>query len=366
MWLQMESRNPAGTGKDRAVQYMLRRAMSHARYRPGVPIVEGTSGSTGIALALQCRALGLPVHLVLPDDQAAEKRQLLEKLGAHVSVVQCCSISNGNHYVHAARRLADDLGGIFINQFENKANFRAHYETTGPELWHQLQSLVSESSERALGRPPLDAFVMGAGTGGTIAGVSRFLKERCAQMNAEKRRRGGSGDDARVRIVLADPVGSSLLQKVRYGVCYTAQQAERQLRRHRYDSIVEGVGLDRVTQNFEEALIDDAYCVSDQQILDMAHWLLRHEGLFVGSSSAMNVAVAVRTAAQLRAMDGAHKAAPVVATIVCDDGYRHLSRFWNAEYITKYNLSWPADAADMPPADGGRDPLIQSLLTTDD
>ncbi len=159
-YLQMESMNPGGTGKDRAVKYMLEAAKEHPNYRAGVDIFEGTSGSTGIALAFQCNSLGLNLHVVMPDDQAEEKRVMLEKLGAKVTVVPCCAIANANHYVNTARRMATLVGGIFIDQFENMANFQAHYRGTGPEIYRQCG-----------GR--LDAFVMSAGTGGTIAGVSR-------------------------------------------------------------------------------------------------------------------------------------------------------------------------------------------------
>ena len=152
--------NPGGTGKDRVARALLDSAKNHPSYRPGVDIVEGTSGSTGIALACQCRALGVQLHVVMPDDQANEKRILLERLGAKVVVVPTCAIANANHYVNAARKLAVQLNGIFLDQFENIANYQAHLETTGPEIWNQTQG-------------KLDAFVMSSGTGGTIAGVSR-------------------------------------------------------------------------------------------------------------------------------------------------------------------------------------------------
>jgi cysteine synthase A len=128
--------------------------------KPGMDVVEGTSGSTGIALAYQCNARGYPLHIVMPDDQAMEKRQVLKNLGANVVVVPACAISSKDHYVNTARRLAEKLGGVFINQFENVANYQVHYKVTGPEIWHQLQGKI-------------DGFVMSSGTGGTIAGVSR-------------------------------------------------------------------------------------------------------------------------------------------------------------------------------------------------
>jgi cysteine synthase A len=214
----MESLNPSGTGKDRAVQSMLRMARQHPNFGPGVRLVEGTSGSTGIALAFQCNAMStggphdsdrVQLHIVMPDDQAEEKRALLEKLGAQVVVTPCCAIANKDHYVNRARRLAQELdsegrwevdplaagieeptnnssgssacgsgsqqpkrrvnGAIFMDQFENEANFLAHYEGTGPEIWRQ----TGQQLERISGNKRLHAFVMSAGTGGTIAGVSK-------------------------------------------------------------------------------------------------------------------------------------------------------------------------------------------------
>lgn len=137
--------------------------------------------------------------------------------------------------------------------------------------------------------------------------------------------------------MLADPFGSSLANKVNYNVCYTSQQAERKIRKHRYDSIVEGVGLDRLTENFSKALIDKAITIPDQELLLTAHWLMLNEGLFVGSSSALNVAVAIETALSLPIDSN-------IVTVICDNGYRHLSRLWNPEYVAKeYNLTWPKE-----------------------
>lgn len=162
--------NPGGTGKDRAAKYILQDAMrkhkSHFSFGtlsstvPPPAMFEGTSGSTGIALACLCNAMSLKLHVVMPDDQADEKRFLLERLGVTVTVVPCCGISNKGHYVNTAKRMAAESGGVFLDQFENIANFQAHYDTTGPEIWKQTNGEI-------------DAFVMSAGTGGTIAGVSR-------------------------------------------------------------------------------------------------------------------------------------------------------------------------------------------------
>ena len=170
-----------------------------------------------------------------------------------------------------------------------------------------------------------DAFVMSAGTGGSLAGVSRCWKER---------------SHGAVRVFLVDPPGSALYNKVKHGVCYASQQRERGVRRHRYDTIAEGIGLDRVTANFAEARVDDAWAVSDQEALDMAHFLLHHEGLFVGSSTAMNVVGAVLAARQL---GPGH----TVVTVLCDGGHRHLTRCWNPEFVAGVEgLLWPAAPPD--------------------
>jgi cysteine synthase len=246
----------------------------------------------------------------MPDDQSEEKRRLLTSLGAKVRVVPACAISNRDHYVNTAKRLAEEIGGIFVDQFENLANFEAHYKTTGPEIWNQTAGQV-------------DAFVMSAGTGGTLAGVSQFLKEKKGNL---------------VRIVLADPQGSSLLRKVTHGVCFTPEQSERRIRKHRYDSIAEGVGLDRITANFDRAKIDTAVTIGDQELVLMAHWLLQNEGLFVGSSSALNIAAACQVA---RDLGPGH----TIVTVVCEGGVRGASRFWNKEYLASRGLVWPVSGS---------------------
>eukprot|EP00971_Amphidinium_carterae_P336265 6472524-Amphidinium_carterae.1 len=205
----------------------------------------------------------------MPDDQAEEKVQLLRRLGAEVELVRPASIVSPDHYVNVARRRAHELdatGGLFADQFENLANYKAHFEGTGPELWEQCDHR-------------LDAFVMSAGTGGTIVGTGSFLKQQAPEIG----------------VYLADVPGSSLLRKVTHGVLYAPEQQERTVRRHRTDTIAEGIGLDRLTANFAKGLaehnpcggcIDGAVYVSDQEALEMARFLLDHEGLFLGSSAA--------------------------------------------------------------------------------
>uniref|UniRef100_A0A7S2RC68 Tryptophan synthase beta chain-like PALP domain-containing protein n=1 Tax=Rhizochromulina marina TaxID=1034831 RepID=A0A7S2RC68_9STRA len=308
--------NPGGTGKDRIALAMIEEAERRGQLAPGGTVVEGTSGSTGIALAALCACRGYRCVIVMPDDQSPEKQRLLRQFGAEVLVVRTASISNPQHYVNVARKLAKGEevaghhlpgGGYFTDQFETLANYHAHVATTGPELWQQTQGQCH-------------AFVMSAGTGGTIAGVSRFLKSK----------------NPGIKVVLADPPGSSLFHFVKHGVCWAPQQSERTVRRHRYDTIAEGIGLDRLTRNIQEAEIDDAIAVSDQEALYMAHYLLKHEGLLVGSSSAINVVAAIRFAKEV-------PPGSTVATVLCDSGQRHLNRFWNPQYATAppYNLSWP-------------------------
>jgi cysteine synthase A len=288
------------------------------RSRTGGLCVEGTSGSTGISLATLCAARGHACLVVLPDDQASEKKAILTTLGAVVHVVPNAAISNPNHYFNIARHVAEIartrfcISAVFMNQFENEANFRVHYSTTGPELYNQC--------------PQMDAFVMSSGTGGTIAGVAKYLK---------------SVVQNKCRVVLVDPPGSALYHRIHHGVAYAPQQRERAMKRHRYDTLAEGIGLDRMTHNFGLGVdcVDDAIRVSDQEAVDMAHWLLRNEGLWVGSSSAMNVTGAVRVASSLP--EGS-----TVVTVICDAGSRHVTRFWNADFIREWGLVWPGDEAE--------------------
>ena len=205
----------------------------------------------------------------MPSDQAIEKTDLLLKLGATVDRVQPAPIVDQAHFVNQARNLAAEHTadpnkpgrGFFANQFETEANWRAHYEGTGPEIFEQ--------SGRAL-----DAFVAGAGTGGTISGVAKFLKSNLPN----------------ITIVLADPTGSGLFNKIKHGVMFHSKEKEGTRRRHQVDTIVEGIGLTRSTANFEAGreLIDDAVRVTDAQALAMARWLVEKDGIFIGSSSAVN------------------------------------------------------------------------------
>ncbi|KAM4058436.1 pyridoxal-phosphate dependent enzyme [Hirsutella rhossiliensis] len=299
--------NGAGNSpKDRVALGIIRQAEADGLLTPhrGDTIYEGTVGSTGISLATLARARGYRAHICMPDDQSLEKSDLLLHLGAAVERVPVAPITSPDHFVNLARRraaqhaqsAADGSRGFFANQFESPANWRAHLHTTGPEILSQTDGA-------------LDAFVAGAGTGGTISGLARYLK-----LEAKL---------ARIRVVLADPQGSGLYNKVKHGVMYSSTEREGTRRRQQVDSIVEGVGINRVTNNFEAGrdLIDDAVKVSDDQACRMARWLVERDGIFVGSSSSVNCVAAVVTAMSL-------PAGSRVVTVLCDSGTRHLSKFW--------------------------------------
>jgi cysteine synthase A len=271
----------------------------------------------------------------MPDDVAIDKVLVLERLGATVERVRPASIIDENQFVNAARRRAHDFGrvdlvseadelvstqaaegegrasldakprGFFADQFENESNFMAHYEGTGPEIVRQTGGRY-------------DAFVSGAGTGGTISGTGRALKDA----------------NAACRVVLADPEGSGLFNRVKYGVMFAPQESEGTKRRHQVDTIVEGIGINRVTRNFEagERIIDDAYRISDAEAVAMSRYLVLHDGLFLGSSSACNLVACVRLAKRLP------KGSRIV-TILCDSGARHQSKFWSDEYLTKHGIT---------------------------
>ncbi|CAM9146029.1 unnamed protein product [Ascophyllum nodosum] len=305
--VKVEYLNPGGTSKDRIAASMINDAEASGELTEGGTVVEGTSGSTGICLASLCRAKGYRCVIVMPDDQAEEKVNLLRTFGAEVIQVRTASIANPENYINVAARIASERpGAVFMDQFETMANLKAHLANTGPEIWEQTG-----------GR--LDAFVMGAGTGGCLAGVSTFL-----------RRKG-----CHAKLYLVDPPGSALFNRVRYGVCYSSQMSEKEVRKHRYDTIAEGIGNDHVTGNFAKAVLDDAFRVSDQEAVYMAHYLLRNEGLFVGCSSAMNCVGAILAA---RRLGPGHR----IVTVLCDSGSRGVSRFWSREFVEARRLDWPS------------------------
>jgi len=285
--------NPGGSVKDRAAKFIIEDAERQGRLKAGGVLVEGTAGNTGIALALLGNERDYRSIIVTPDDQSQEKIDLLHTFGADVRIVPTAPFTDDNNYYHVAQRIAEETpNALFCDQFNNPANYRGHYETTGPEIW---QACGGE----------LQAFVASCGTGGTFAGVSRALKERNPQ----------------IRAVVADPMGSALYSYVKSGTLEVVG-----------DSVAEGIGIKRITENFRHAVADDALQIDDRTMVEMAHYLLREEGLFVGGSAALNVAAAARIASDL-------PEASTVVTILCDGGGRYLSRLFNAAWLAENGLT---------------------------
>ena len=284
--------NPGGSVKDRAARGIIEDFEARGLLEPGGVVVEGTAGNTGIGLVLVGNARGYRTIIVMPDDQAAEKYALLRAFGADLRVVEAVPYANEANYYHQARRVAESLpGAVWANQFENTANRDAHETTTGPEIIAQTGGALA-------------AFVTAAGTGGTIAGVGRALKAH----------------DPAIRVVLADPYGSALYSYVKTGELAVEG-----------DSNAEGIGIKRIVANFKDAPVDDAVRVDDRALTEMAHWLLREEGLFVGGSAALNVAAAARYARTLPAGSS-------VVTVLCDGGDRYRSRLYDAAWLRENDV----------------------------
>jgi len=284
--------NPGGSVKDRAALAILQAAEADGSLRPGGTVVEGTAGNTGIGLAHLCAARGYRCVIVIPETQSQEKMDLLRTLGAEVRTVPAVPYANPNNYQKVASRVAEELpNAIWARQFDNTANRHAHYTTTGPEIWRDTGGHI-------------DAFTCAVGTGGTLAGVARYLKEQ----------------KPRVRIVLADPFGSAL-----YSYLKTGQLASEG------SSITEGIGNSRVTANLEGTPIDDALRIDDQTCVNMVYRLLREEGLYVGGSSGINVAAAVELAHQL---GPGH----TIVTLLCDRGSIYAARLFNQDWLRQKNL----------------------------
>jgi cysteine synthase len=283
-----EFMNPGGSVKDRAAKWIVLDAEKRGVLHAGGTVVEGTAGNTGIGLAHVCNARGYKCVIVMPDNQAAEKYQIIEALGAELRKVPAVPYSNPNQYQKVAGRLAQELpNAVWANQFDNTANRAAHFESTGPEIWRDTDGQI-------------DAFCAATGTGGTLAGVAAFLKSKSAA----------------IRIVLVDPPGSSLYHYFKDG----------ELKSDGGSSITEGIGTGRVTANLEGIRVDDALRISDAETMRFVYRLLREEGLLLGSTSGINVAAAFKLAKQL---GPGH----TIVTILCDGGAKYQSRLFNQDWI---------------------------------
>lgn len=292
--------NPGGSVKDRAAIGIIRDAEKKGLLKPGGTIVEGTAGNTGIGLAMVASALGYRTVIVFPRTQSKEKRDAIRLMGAELIEVDAVPYSNPNHYARYSGRLAEELnekepnGAVWANQFDNVANRQAHYETTGPEIYDQLDGHV-------------DGFICAVGSGGTLAGVSMALKER----------------NKDITIGLADPGGAAL-----YGY-----YAHGELKADG-NSITEGIGQSRITANLEGIEVDEAFRIPDEEALEIIFDLVRQEGLCLGGSAGINIAGAVRLARKL----GPGK---TIVTVLCDHGSRYQSKLFNPEFLRQKNLPVP-------------------------
>ncbi len=287
-----EFMNPGGSVKDRAALGIIMDAERRGLLKPGDTIVEGTAGNTGIGLTMIGHARGYRSVIVIPETQSPEKIQQLRTLGAEVMPVPAKPYSDPGNYNHIARGLAEDRGWFWANQFDNTANRQAHYETTGPEIWAQTGGSV-------------DAFVAAIGTGGTLSGTSQFLKEQ----------------NPKVAAICADPYGAAMWSWFTHG----------NLDDDDGDSFAEGIGQGRVTKNVEGAPVDKAYRIPDQLALSIVYQLLHEEGIFVGLSSGINAAGALRYALE----QGPGK---TIATILCDSGLKYQSKLFNRDWLLENGL----------------------------
>jgi len=289
-----EFQNPGGSVKDRAALYVVENAEQLGLLKAGGTVVEGTAGNTGIGLAHVCRAKGYKCVIYMPNTQSQGKIDLLRLLGAEVYPVPAVAFDNPQNYNHQAKRHADELdNAVWTNQFDNIANRQAHIETTGPEIWAQTQGKI-------------DAFTCSTGTGGTLAGVTRYLKEK---------------SDGRVKSFLADPPGSVLHSYIQSGGKLTERSG---------GSITEGIGQGRVTDNLQPDihLIDDSLNIADEKTIEMVYRCLDEEGLYLGASSCLNVVAAKEVAEKLGA-------GHTVVTMLCDGAYRYADRLFSKKWLTE-------------------------------
>ena len=292
--------NPGGSVKDRTALFIVTDAEERGLLKPGGIIVEGTAGNTGIGLALVANARGYRTVIVIPDTQTDEKKQMLRICGADLREVPAVPYKNPDNYVHVSERLAAELaesdpkGAIWAQQFDNVANRDGHYRTTGPEIWAQTDGTV-------------DGFICAVGTGGTLAGVSAFLKEK----------------NPAIVTAAADPMGAAIYSWIKTGELKSEGS-----------SITEGIGQGRVTKNLEGAPIDDAFQIPDAEALDVLFDMHINEGLVLGASSGINVAGAIRLAEQ---MGPGH----TIVTALCDSGTRYASKLYNPQFLREKNLPVP-------------------------
>jgi len=301
--------NPGQSVKDRPARQMILEAEKRGDLRPGGLIVEGTAGNTGIGLALIANARGYRTRIVIPDTQSQEKKDMLRLCGAELIEVPAVPFKNPKNYQHIARQMAEDLatsepnGVLFADQWNNLDNRKAHYVSTGPEIWEQTEGRI-------------DGFICSIGTGGTIAGVSTYLREKKSD----------------IVIGVADPLGAAMYHLFADGEAKASDG----------NSISEGIGLGRVTNIIKDIKVDRPYMIPDAEALPFVFDLLEKEGLCLGGSSGINIAGAVRLA---KDMGPGH----TIVTVLCDYGTRYQSKLFNPTFLRGKNLpvpSWLDAAAD--------------------
>ncbi len=292
--------NPGQSVKDRAALWIVRDAEKRGTLRPGGVVVEGTAGNTGIGLAMVCSALGYRCKIVMPRTQSQEKKDAVKLLGAELIEVDAVPYANAGNYVHVSERLAKELaesepnGAIWANQFDNVANRQAHIDSTAEEVWAQTEGKV-------------DGFVCAVGSGGTLGGMSMGLKAK----------------NPNVQIGVADPYGSKMFAYYDRGELETEG-----------NSITEGIGQGRITENLKDIVVDRAYRISDTEALQIIFELNQLEGICLGGSSGINIAGAIHMA---REMGPGH----TIVTILCDYGQRYQSKVYNPEFLAERGLPVP-------------------------
>ena len=293
--------NPGESIKDRAALFIVEDAIRNKKIQKGGIVVEGTAGNTGIGLAIVTKAYGLQLKIVIPKTQSIEKKTILKDLGAQLIEVDAVPYSNSNNYIKQSKKIAEDLSGsnnngvIWGNQFDNMANTDSHIKTTAKEIWTQTAGQIH-------------GFVCAVGTGGTLAGVSIGLKEK----------------NKNIKIALADPMGSSLYSHIKFNKLENSGT-----------SITEGIGTARITKNFEKALVDDAFQISDEEALNIIFNLKEDQNISLGGSSGINIAGAINLAKQL---GPGHN----IVTILCDPGERYASKIYNKKFLKSKNLPIPS------------------------
>jgi len=296
-----EFMNPGQSVKDRAGRQMILEAEARGELKPGGLVVESTAGNTGIGLALVANARGYRTLIVIPETQSQEKKDMLRLCGAQLVEVPALPYSNPDNYQHVGRRLAEQLrkdepnGVLFADQWNNLDNRKAHYASTGPEIWDETQ-----------GR--LDGFICSIGTGGTIAGVAAFLREQKKD----------------IAIGVADPRGAAMYHLFKDGKPTVTEGG----------SITEGIGLGRVTPIIEGLKVDHSYLIPDEEAVPIIFDLLEHEGLCLGGSSGINIAGAIRLA---RDLGPGH----TIVTVLCDYGTRYQSKLFNPKFLREKGLPVP-------------------------